>query len=145
MTRLLNNPIVARAGLASTSSSIDMLGGDSPACTCRIPPCFCARTGALAYTTASIPTAARMLRSVFILLLPELLSRPLTAAGLASFTEPDVFHAPAVVDAVGHQGQVLDPGLAAGGAGRVVEHRPDTCLGEDAFDLPHGLFALYRV
>jgi len=42
MTRLLNTPIVARAGTASTSSSIDMLGGESPACTCKMPPGFCA-------------------------------------------------------------------------------------------------------
>src|SRR5205807_695062 len=61
------------------------------------------------------------------------------------FVEPDVFHAPAVIDAIGHQCQALDPGLPAGGSGRVIEHRANTRLGEDALDLPYDLFALYRV
>ena len=51
-------------------------------------------------------------------------------SGYGLIVEPDVFHAPAVVDAVGHQCQALDPGLPAGGAGRVVEDRPDPRLGE---------------
>jgi hypothetical protein len=42
MTRLLNMPIVARAGFASTSSCIDRLGGESRACTRKTPPDFCA-------------------------------------------------------------------------------------------------------
>jgi hypothetical protein len=47
-TRLLNTPIVARAGTASTSSCIDMLGGESPACTRNTPPGFWAKPAWLA-------------------------------------------------------------------------------------------------
>jgi hypothetical protein len=61
------------------------------------------------------------------------------------FVEPDVFHAPAVEDAVGHQAQVLDPGLPAGGDSRVKKHRADLCLGEDPLDLPNDVFALYWI
>src|SRR6516162_7671879 len=61
------------------------------------------------------------------------------------FVEPDVFHAPAVEDAVGHQAQVLDPGLPAGADSRVKKHRADLCLGEDPFDLPNNVFALYGI
>src|SRR6516162_6695243 len=59
--------------------------------------------------------------------------------------EPDVFETPAVVDAVGHQCQPLDPRLPAGGSGRVKEDRSNPGLGEQALDLPYDLFALYRV
>src|SRR5215831_1847247 len=61
------------------------------------------------------------------------------------FVEPDVFHAPAVEDAVGHQGQVLDPGLPAGGDSRVKKHRADLCLGEGPLDLPNDVCALYWI
>ena len=59
------------------------------------------------------------------------------------FVQPDVFHAPAVVLAVDHDGQVLDPGLPAGGDSRVKKHRADLCLGENSLDLPNDVFALY--
>src|SRR6516164_1475678 len=61
------------------------------------------------------------------------------------FVEPDIFHAPAVEDAVGHQGQVLDPGLPAGGDSRVKKHWADLFLGENPLDLPNNVFALYWI
>src|ERR1700730_5246481 len=66
-------------------------------------------------------------------------------AGSILLVAPDVFHAPAVVDAVGHQRQVFDPGPPAGGAGRIEKHRAHARLREDTLDLPHQLLALFRV
>src|SRR5438132_8150506 len=89
----------------------------------KIPPCFCADAGSGAIkATRNAAAAARAQIFRFIYRPPKLL------------VEPDVFHAPAVVDAVGHQRQPLDPGLPAGASGRVVEDRPDPRLGEDALD-----------
>src|SRR5262249_8361595 len=63
ITRLLTPPIAARAGTASTSSCIDMLGGESPACTSNTPPGFWAKPGWLAdIATSSDPNAASMRR-----------------------------------------------------------------------------------
>src|SRR6266404_7917056 len=39
---------------------------------------------------------------------PSRISAAITAPSQGSLVEPDVFHAPAVVDAVDHDGQVLD-------------------------------------
>ena len=86
-------------------------------------------------------TAPRIPGCRFIVPLPEL---PMCAAARA-IVEPDVFHPPAVIDAVGHQGQVLDPGLPAGGARRVEQHWAHSRLGEYALDAPYDLLALDRV
>src|ERR1700736_6453137 len=61
MTRLLKTPIVARAGTASISSCIDRLGGESMACTLRMPPDFCAKLGTMpnADTTSAAAVNAR--------------------------------------------------------------------------------------
>src|SRR5262249_27266353 len=42
--------------------------------------------------------------------------------------EPDVFHAPAVVDAVDHRRQPVDPGLPAGRGDPVENDRPGSVL-----------------
>ena len=67
ITRLLNNPIVARAGTPSASSCIDRLGGESRACTRKIPPCFCANAAAEPKITASdAPTITNVPRLLVI-------------------------------------------------------------------------------
>src|SRR5206468_12199069 len=50
--------------------------------------------------------------------------------------EPDVFHAPAVVDAVDHARQPLDEGLSAGRDARIEDDRTCRILRQLAFDLP---------
>src|ERR1700732_975294 len=66
MTRLLKTPIVARAGTASISSCIDRLGGESMACTLRMPPDFCAKLGTMrnADTTSAAAVNARRPRYI---------------------------------------------------------------------------------
>src|ERR1700730_997005 len=65
MTRLLKTPIVARAGTASISSCIDKLGGESMACTLRMPPDFCAKLGTMpnADTTSAAARFFGLLRN----------------------------------------------------------------------------------
>src|SRR6266446_1315982 len=57
------------------------------------------------------------------------------------FVEPDVFHAPAVVDAVDHQGQSLDIRLPAGRAAAVKDDRPGDIFRQLALNLPQHFFA----
>src|SRR6266581_3744356 len=70
-------------------------------------------------------------------------SAPLLAWPL--LVEPDVLEAPFVVDAVGHPGPSLEPGLAAGGTGRIEDHRPERRFRQLALRLPDDLFALFGV
>src|SRR5438270_12512656 len=63
----------------------------------------------------------------------------------ALLVEPYIFEAPAVVDAVDHDRQPLDLGLAAGRAARIEDHRPGNVLDQLPFDLPYQLFALFRI
>jgi hypothetical protein len=61
MTRLLKTVIIARAGTASTSSCIDRLGGESRACTRKMPPGFWAYAAPAAVIAASnAPVAANL-------------------------------------------------------------------------------------
>src|SRR5262249_48695526 len=53
----------------------------------------------------------------------------------ALFIEPDVFHAPAVENAIHHDGQPLDVGLLASAVAVVEDNWPGVVLGQ---------FALYR-
>jgi hypothetical protein len=67
MTRLLTNPMVARAGTASASSCIDRLGGESRACTRKIPPCFCASAAAEPKITPSNAPTITILRRLLVI------------------------------------------------------------------------------
>ena len=59
--------------------------------------------------------------------------------------EPQVFEARAVVDAVDHQGQPLDPRLPAGGLTGIEDDRANAVVGQLPFDLPDQLPALLAV
>src|SRR5215469_14397133 len=71
--------------------------------------------------------------------------RPSDKVTHASAVEPDVLHAPAVVLAVGHDGEVLDPRLSAGAEAHVVDDRPRAVLLELPVDLPDQPLALVAV
>src|SRR5262249_23949917 len=62
--------------------------------------------------------------------------RPDKTPVVASAVEPDVFHAPAIVLAVHHDGQPLNLGLIAGAKPRVVDDRPGTVLLQLPIDVP---------
>ena len=57
--------------------------------------------------------------------------------------EPDVFHAPAVVDAVDHDREPFDIGLLAGRAARIEDDRSCRILRQLPFDLPYQLLTLF--
>ena len=59
--------------------------------------------------------------------------------------EPDVFHAPAVEDAVDHDSQPFHIGLPASRAPVVKDDRPGPVIGQLPFDLPDEMFALFGV
>src|SRR5437588_7581629 len=61
------------------------------------------------------------------------------------FVEPEVFEAPAVVDAVGHDGQVPDLRIPAGRASGVKYDRPGAVLDQALLELPHQSFALLDI
>src|SRR5437762_186738 len=61
------------------------------------------------------------------------------------FIEPDVFHAPAVENAVDHRAQPFDIRLPASCAAAVKDDWPGDILGQLALDLPQDLFAPRRV
>src|SRR5205823_27901 len=69
-------------------------------------------------------------------------SRDGRPAGLS--VEPDVFHAPAVEDAVGRDRQPFDIGLPTGCAAP-VDDRPGAVLGQFPLDLPDQLLALLGI
>src|SRR5215204_7625522 len=70
-------------------------------------------------------------------------SGPARARGL--FVHPDVFHAPAVVDAVRHDRQTLDVGLPAVAGRRVEDDRASSVLGKLLLDFPDQRLALVLV
>src|SRR4051812_12452203 len=59
--------------------------------------------------------------------------------------EPPVFAAVCVVEAVDHQGHVLDIGLPAGAGAGIEDDRAGDLLGGPAFDRPDHLLALFLV
>src|ERR1700720_3828394 len=61
------------------------------------------------------------------------------------FIQPDVFEAPAIVDAVDHYRQALDPGLPAGAAGRVKDDWANRSFRQYPFELPDNPLALFRI
>src|SRR5258708_4342804 len=63
----------------------------------------------------------------------------------ALLVEPDVFHTPAVIDAIDHDGEPLHIGLPAGRAARGKDDGPGAVLRQLPFDLPYQLFALLRI
>src|SRR5439155_4086863 len=65
--------------------------------------------------------------------------------GNALLVEPNVFHAPIVVDAVASDGYALCLGLPAGGTRSVEDHWPGTILGKPAFDLPNEALSLFLI
>src|ERR1700679_595513 len=60
----------------------------------------------------------------------------------ASSIQPDVFHSPAVVLTVDHQGQALDLRLPAGCSSPVIENGSGQFLLQRAVDFLHQQFAL---
>ena len=71
---------------------------------------------------------------------------PSGATGYRSLpVEPDVLEAPAVVDAVGHDRQVLEVRLAADCDVIVEEDRTGVVFNQFPLDLPHQLLALIDV
>src|SRR5262245_65624036 len=67
------------------------------------------------------------------------------AARPASTLEPDILHAPAIVDAIDHDRHVLHLGSPAGAAAHVVDHRSHGILGQLAIDFPGDLLALLLI
>src|SRR5215831_5385559 len=154
MTRLLNTPIIGRSAAPVASSCSDMLAGLSKNEILRMPPAFWASADCPQHITPSIAPATAAVRMLCVIDVPPNLSScaPIAAAVSAddrtvirSFVEPDVFHAPLVVDAVGHERQPLDPRLPAGGSSRIEQHRPNRCFRELPLDIPDDLFALLRI
>src|SRR5262245_65984583 len=132
------------------SSWIDIEAGLAKSSICRMPPAFCAVAGSPGvHPISSPPIAANRCSFPFMLRLPVTGS---LAGSSPSFrrpyrllVEPDVFHSPAVVDAVGHLGVALDPGLPAARTSRVDQHRSEHRLRELALGPPDDRFALLRV
>src|SRR5262249_34377371 len=58
------------------------------------------------------------------------------------FVEPNVFHAPAIEEAVGHLREPSDVRLPAGCALGIEQNRPGAIFGQLALDLPEHLLAL---
>src|SRR5215475_2475148 len=67
------------------------------------------------------------------------------SVGSRLLVEPDVFEAPAVVDAVDHRREPFDIMVATGRGSRVVNDRPGAVLGQPTLDLPHQPLALVLV
>src|ERR1700736_1913011 len=126
---------------------MDMLAGLAKSSICRMPPGFCASAGPAAVAAISSPAAMKPRSLCFMLRLPSQELAELVSASRARgvFIEPDVFHPPAVVDAVDHDGQSFHIGLLAARANRIEQHRPDRGIRQFALDLPHDLFAFFRV
>src|ERR1700720_3952749 len=59
--------------------------------------------------------------------------------------EPDVFHAPAVVDAIDHRRQTFRLGVPAGCAPRLKNDRPRSLLLQCSIDIPDQLSAPLQV
>src|SRR6266481_3520917 len=67
------------------------------------------------------------------------------AADARLLVEPDIFHAPAVEDAVDHDRPALDMGLPAGRAAVAKDDRPGAVFRQLPLDLPYQLLALLGV
>src|SRR3984893_15487580 len=135
-TRLLNTPIVGITAVIVDSSWIDMLAGLAKSGICRMPPGFCAKPGtARSKATSNAPVAAgaRRFRAICV------------SAVRGLFVQPDVLVAPAVVDAIDHDGQPFHPGLPTGSAARVEDDRTSAVLGQPHFDFPYQLFAFVLI
>src|SRR5580704_5272865 len=117
------------------SSRIDMLAGLSPCSILRMPPDFSAKDGVLLPIRTRIATHRRA-RCPGKWRIPRVLPFP-----LALSVEPDIFHAPAIVDAVDHDRQTPECGLPAGCGIVVEDDRPGTVELQPAIDLPHQLTA----
>ena len=61
------------------------------------------------------------------------------------FVEPDVFHTPAVVDAVDHDGQAPDLGVPAVPAAAEIKQWLGVVLDEAALDVADDVLALFLV
>src|SRR5215471_16162428 len=59
--------------------------------------------------------------------------------------DPDVFHAPAVEDAIDHQGQLFNVRLPTRPVAAVENDRSSVVLGQLPFDLPHQLLSFILV
>src|SRR5438045_70305 len=146
MTRLFMTPIIGRSATTVVSSWIDMLAGLSMMYCLRTPPCFWASAVGTAEIAIRSPAAIARLKdrhviSVLLRLLSRLSARRRCVRVFCLFVEPDVFHAPAVVDAVDHRGQPLHLRSPADPAAVVVDDRSGAVLGQFPFKLPDQLFA----
>src|SRR4051812_23043075 len=115
-----------------------------------MPPAFCASaTSALADPMIS----AQMAESAAP---PALIGRPLllwlpvtgpigrrSAPSWVLFVQPPVFHAPAVVLAVDHQGDAFELRLPTGRGAQVIDDRPAKPLLQQEVGVLHQLLALY--
>src|ERR1051326_5076578 len=137
-TRLLKTPIIGIPAVIVDSSWIDIEAGLAKSSICRTPPGFWADAGS-AQRLAAKSTAALVKRRKLLRIGPPPVARPRLQALLV---EPDVFHPPAVVDAVGHHRVPLEIGLPAARPGWVEEHRPEGSFGQFALGLPDDFFAL---
>src|SRR5260370_3684063 len=116
MTRLLKTCIIGCKVARVASSRIDMLAGLSKCDSLNTPPDFCAYAPpAPAMAAVSTPSAATI-RQVLVML-------PSTAAAEPSLVQPDIFHAPVVVDAVDHDGQPFELGDPAAAAALAADQR----------------------
>src|SRR6266404_1172846 len=122
-----------------------MLAGLSGLYIFRTPPCFCADAGSATNRATSNDIAtAKAPRSRFIPSTPLRCSAarlPGSRAESGPLIEPDVFHAPAVEDAVDHDGQSLDVGLPAGSLAGIKYDGAGAVIGQLAFDRPQQLLA----
>src|ERR1041385_7104331 len=75
----------------------------------------------------------------------ETLRKGSLAGGYGLLVEPDVFHAPAVVDAVDRNRQVFDLGVPTDTAAIEIDQRSSAVLGQPPFDLPDQLLTLLLV
>src|SRR5215472_12293655 len=70
---------------------------------------------------------------------------PTIRVGKPLFVDPDVFHTPAIENAVDHQGQPFNVGLPTRTVTVVKNDRSSIVLGQFPFDLPHQLLSLLLV
>src|SRR6516165_11171911 len=101
-----------------------------------MPPCFWASAVPLIETAISSAPAGATARRLSIISV---------ASPYRLFVEPDVFHAPAVVDAVDHDRQSFDLGSPTDPAAVVVDDRPGIVRRQLPFDFPSQLLALLAV
>src|SRR6266446_4569690 len=170
-TRLLKTALTGRVATGVASSWIDMLAGLSIMYCRKIPPCFCANTGAALDIAISTPPATAkawnfsiITRSLPLIFLPLArsfgisvrdrarrarsifpLDRLPRVSGKRLVVEPDVFHTRAVGDAVDHYREPLGPGLPAGCTAVVKDYWPGPILGQFALYFPHQLLALFLI